>query len=147
MSGYQHIREQLVGLNVDLDDKRKICAHLEEKIVGERAKLSRVETELNVRYEDAMENEFGDRQKEMTRLKGLSDQLVNEKKEHVKICQVLMEMVTGEESDVAAEHMRRKHVVLGETPDEAEEALLLMLRHAKQLTLHSTTIGNCVGHV
>lgn len=106
MSGYQHIREQLVGLNVDLDDKRKICAHLEEKIVGERAKLSRVETELNVRYEDAMENEFGDRQKEMTMLKGLSDQLVNEKKEHVKICQVLMEMVTGEESDVAAEGRR-----------------------------------------
>lgn len=106
MSGYQHIREQLVGLNVDLDDKKKICAHLEDKIVGERAKLSRVEAELNARYEDALENEFGGRQKEMARLRGLSDQLVNDKKEYVKLCQVLVETITQEEGDIAAEGRR-----------------------------------------
>ena len=60
--GYQRIREQLVTLNVDLDDKQKICAHLAEKIATERAKLSRVEGELNAEYEEALESDFVDRQ-------------------------------------------------------------------------------------
>ena len=63
--GYQSIREQLVALNVDLDDKKKICAHLEDKIQQERARLSQVEADLNTHYDDAMESEFGQRQREM----------------------------------------------------------------------------------
>lgn len=108
--GYQHIREQLVTLNVDLDDKQKICAHLAEKIATERAKLSRVEGELTAGYEEALESDFVDRQKEMSRLKSLTDHLVIDKKECVRICQVLVETIRQAEGDIAADgrHINRE---------------------------------------
>lgn len=42
-ASYQRIREQLVSLQVDLDDKEKVCAALEQRIEVERAKLARIE--------------------------------------------------------------------------------------------------------
>jgi hypothetical protein len=104
--GYQSIREQLVALNVDLDDKKKICAHLEDKIQQERARLSQVEADLNTHYDDAMESEFGQRQREMERLRGTSDTLVNEKKQFVQLCKVLVDTIREEEADLAAEGRR-----------------------------------------
>lgn len=54
-SNYQSIREQLVSLQVDLDDKQKICQVLDQKVKQERAKLGRVEEETNEEYQQVLE--------------------------------------------------------------------------------------------
>lgn len=54
-SNYQSIREQLVSLQVDLDDKQKICEVLDQKVKLERAKLEKVEEETNEEYQQMLE--------------------------------------------------------------------------------------------
>jgi hypothetical protein len=38
---YQRMREQLISLQVDLEEKEKVCQQLQQKIDVERAKLGR----------------------------------------------------------------------------------------------------------
>ena len=45
MTSYQNVREQLISLQVDLDDREKLCGVLEQKIEVERAKLGRIEAD------------------------------------------------------------------------------------------------------
>lgn len=104
--GYQNLRETLVALEVDLDDKKKICAHLERKIAQERSKLSTVEADLSADYEELMDSEVSGTQRELEQLRSVSSSLVNEKKEFVKLCQVLVDSIREEERDIAAEGRR-----------------------------------------
>ena len=104
--GYQNVRETLVALEVDLDDKKKICAHLEGKIAQERAKLSTVEADLAMDYEGVLDKEVSEAQRELERLGSLSSTLMNEKKEFQKLCQVLVDSIREEERDIAAEGRR-----------------------------------------
>jgi hypothetical protein len=105
-SGYQNVRETLIALEVDLDDKKKICEHLKGKIAQERAKLSTVEADLSTDYEAVMDEEMSEAQRELERLRSLSSTLINEKKELVKLCQVLVDSIREEERDIAAEGRR-----------------------------------------
>ena len=57
-SSYQSVREQLISLQVDLDDKKKVCAVLEQKIGVERSKLGRIEADATQEYEAILEAEF-----------------------------------------------------------------------------------------
>jgi hypothetical protein len=44
-ASYQRIREQLVALQVDVEDKEKVCLALRQRIEVERAKLARIEVD------------------------------------------------------------------------------------------------------
>jgi hypothetical protein len=44
-ASYQRIREQLVALQVDVEDKDKVCQALRQRIEVERAKLARIEVD------------------------------------------------------------------------------------------------------
>ncbi len=44
---YQRLREQVISLTVDVDDKEHVCAILERKVAHERSLLSRVEDDCN----------------------------------------------------------------------------------------------------
>ncbi len=44
-ASYQRIREQLVALQVDVEDKDKVCQALRQRIDVERAKLARIEAD------------------------------------------------------------------------------------------------------
>jgi len=50
-ASYKSIRDQLISLSVDIEDKAKICALLERKIENERSLLGQVEGSLNDEYE------------------------------------------------------------------------------------------------
>ena len=47
---YQRIREQLINLSVDLEDKTKLCQILEQKIRDERKMLGLVEAKCEEKF-------------------------------------------------------------------------------------------------
>lgn len=52
---YKSVRDQLISLSVDIEDKGKICSLLERKIEDERQQLARVEVSMNENYENIIE--------------------------------------------------------------------------------------------
>jgi len=114
-ASYQSVREQLISLQVDLDDKKKVCAVLDHKIGVERAKLGRIEADATQEYEAILEAEFANGQQETERLKTTSTKLVDAKRELGQRCQALVESVKEREADLATERRRLHH--------EAAEAL------------------------
>ncbi len=52
---YRSIRDQLISLSVDIEDKTKICALLERKIDHERSLLAKVEGSVNEEYDAILE--------------------------------------------------------------------------------------------
>lgn len=52
---YKSIRDQLVSLSVDIEDKSKICTLLEKKIDNERTLLAKVEGSVNAEYDAILE--------------------------------------------------------------------------------------------
>lgn len=51
MNTYQQIREQLINLSVDLEDKSKVCKILEQKVRGERDQLGLIESRYEEKYQ------------------------------------------------------------------------------------------------
>ena len=54
-ASYQQIREQLINLSVDLEDKTNVCKILEQKAKDERHLLGLVESEYEARYQIIVE--------------------------------------------------------------------------------------------
>ena len=54
-ASYQQIREQLINLSVDLEDKIKVCKILEQKTKDERHTLGLVEEEYDAKYQQIIE--------------------------------------------------------------------------------------------
>lgn len=54
-ASYQQIREQLINLSVDLEDKTKVCKILEQKSKDERHFLGLVEGEFEAKYQIVIE--------------------------------------------------------------------------------------------
>lgn len=52
---YKSIRDQLISLSVDIEDKAKICVLLERKIEDERIQLSNVESLISDNYKNVIE--------------------------------------------------------------------------------------------
>ena len=64
-NSYQGIREQLVSLTVELEDKGKVAVMLESKIKQERELLHQVEPNLNSQYEPQMQRLLNEQQQTM----------------------------------------------------------------------------------
>lgn len=112
---YQGVRELCVALQVDLDDKTKVLAVLEQKAQAERAQLGRVEADFAEEYQHALDKEVREHQAEMDRMRGLSSRLMSDKKELMEACKAHMEAIKADEARVAAEGQRLHR--------EADEAL------------------------
>jgi len=97
---YQGIREQLIALQVDVDDKSKVCEVLEQKVRVERSLLSRVEGELTEDYQATLEKEMRDHQMEMERLRTLSSRFMQEKRELMETCKIQLDAVKDDDASV-----------------------------------------------
>jgi len=113
---YQHIREQLISLNVDLEDRNKICRVLENKIAVERSRLSRIEAAFADEYSGVIEADLHEHQVESERLQVLSNKLVVEKKGLMEACKALVDAIKESDLNVAAEGRRMRREA-----DEVEE--------------------------
>lgn len=52
---YQQIREQLINLNVDLEDKAKVCKILEQKSRDERRLLGLLDAQYDEKFQHIIE--------------------------------------------------------------------------------------------
>ena len=100
---YRQIREQLIALTVDLEDKTKICKFLKEKAKHTREQLNRMEPEFEKRYQAQLEEESWKHQEMMTKLVEDTNKLLATKKDKVSKCKVLVDRLSEEERLTAAE--------------------------------------------
>ena len=103
---YQGIREQLIALQVDVDDKGKVCEVLEQKVRAERSLLGRIEGDVTEEYQSTIEREMREHQTEMDRLRVLSSRHMHEKKELMEACKVQLEAVKDDEATVQEQAKR-----------------------------------------
>lgn len=57
-ASYKSIRDQLISLSVDIEDKARICSLLERKIENERSILAKVEESLSEEHDSILEVVF-----------------------------------------------------------------------------------------
>ena len=100
---YRQIREQLIALTVDLEDKTKICKFLKEKAKQAREQLNRMEPEFEKRYQSQLEEEGWKHQEMMTKLVEETNMLLDTKKDKVVHCKVLVDQLSEEERLTMAE--------------------------------------------
>jgi len=103
---YQRIREQLIGLTVELEDKNNICNALGNRIETERLTLSRVEAEANEEYAQVLERTAQAHKDEIDKIMQNSSKLMSEKKELLGVCQDLVDSLKEMEKENAAELKR-----------------------------------------
>lgn len=103
---YQRIREQLIGLTVELEDKNNICNALGSRIETERLTLSRVEAEANEEYAQVLERTAQAHKDEIDKIMQNSSKLMSEKKELLGVCQDLVDSLKEMEKENAAELKR-----------------------------------------
>ena len=72
---YQNVREQLIALQVDLDDKNKLCEVLVQRVQMERALLGRIEVDVNEEYQATLDSEARTYQEELEQLKFLANKV------------------------------------------------------------------------
>jgi hypothetical protein len=90
-TSYHLVREKIIQLTVDLDDKTKLCASLQRKIAAVRESLSHVESNATEEFDAIMKNEalaFADEFKEKNAK--LND-LVERKKALLANCEEMLE--------------------------------------------------------
>ena len=54
-SFYQNLREQIIAISVEIDDKDNICKKLSKKLVVERQRLASIESRINAEYASIIE--------------------------------------------------------------------------------------------
>ena len=89
-TSYQGIREQLVSLTVELEDKGKVAVMLESKIKQERELLHQVEPNLNSQYEPQMQRLLNEQQQTMEDHRIKINQLITNKKNLIDKCKTFV---------------------------------------------------------
>ena len=87
---YQGIREQLVSLTVELEDKGKVAVMLESKIKQERELLHQVEPNLNSQYEPQMQRLLNEQQQTMEDHRIKINQLITNLKTLIDKCKTFV---------------------------------------------------------
>jgi len=128
---YQRMRETLISLQVDLDDKEKVCEQLQQKIDIERVKLGRIEADATAEYEHILQTELQAGQLEAQRLRDRLEKLMSAKKALAIECQQKVESVKDKDSDQAAE---RRNVYRKLTEDLEEERRAFRRGHQQRLS-------------
>ena len=100
---YRQIREQLISLTVDLEDKTKLCKFLKDKANRAREHLKRMEPEFEKRYQAQLEEEGWKHQEMMTKLVEDTNKILDTKKDKVANCKVLVDQLSVDERLTVAE--------------------------------------------
>lgn len=90
---FRQIREQLITLTVDLEDKTKICSVLRGKSREARAALGQIEGEFEQRFKVRLDEVAIRHQDLMSKLVNQTNLLLDRKKNKVACCKLLMEQL------------------------------------------------------
>ncbi len=98
-TSYQGIREQLVSLTVELEDKSKVAVMLESKVKQERELLSQVDHHINTQYESQLQQILSEQQQTMEEHKNKINQLITNKKSIIDNCKLFVEEIKTLDSE------------------------------------------------
>jgi len=118
---YQKIREQLICLTVELEEKVVVCSTLSSRIEAERESLNHIETDTSNEYTAHLENEISKHQDESNRVVSMGKNLMMEKKNLLQRCEDTIEAIKVIEREMASDG-RRIHRQMEESI-EAEKKL------------------------
>jgi len=103
---YQQIREQLINLNVDLEDKAKVCKILEQKSRDERSLLGLLDAQYDEKFQHIIEEEIMKYQNFTNELGEETNELLKKKKSLVSSCKNLLESLKNKEEKNFHENQR-----------------------------------------
>lgn len=98
---YHSIREQMVSLSVELEDRSRICQVLEEKIKSERSKLSRVESVVEGEFMSKIKSLREENRHELSDMKKQTEHVMGQKKSRIEKCRALVEQVKLQDKSAA----------------------------------------------
>lgn len=105
-ANYQKIREQLICLTVELEEKVVVCSTLSNRCEAERESLSKVEESVENEYGAQFEQEISKHQEESNRIITMGKNLMMEKKELLQKCEDIMETIKVVEREMASDGRR-----------------------------------------
>ena len=100
------IKEQLISLNLEFEDKEKTNGILQRKLTQQREEFQRCEEPIHDKYQYEIDSEKSRHKDVVDRLTHDSEKLVSEKANLLKTCQDLVEEIKEFELENQAE-MRR----------------------------------------
>lgn len=108
---YQNVREQLIALSVDLEDRYRVLKSLQGRIDKERVMLNRVEADLAEEYDVIIEMETNSYKENTDKILKQSNILMNEKKQLLESCQMLLDQLKENEHSLAEQSRSIQHDV------------------------------------
>jgi len=105
---YHDIREQLVTLTVELDDRSRVCQVLNTKIEDERLKLSQVESVVENDYQRKLDSLRDVNRSELADMKLSVEQSVAKKKSMIEECRRMVGAI--KQQDMRLQEERRQYI-------------------------------------
>eukprot|EP01036_Dinobryon_divergens_P026401 gene26401-35044_t len=98
-----HSKEQLIKLQIDIEDRGKVCTILQNKIDKQRCLLSNIEREVKEQYQQVLEDEIHEHKASAEKFIEQSNKLMAEKEELLSSCKDLIETIKEKDKSLAAE--------------------------------------------
>jgi hypothetical protein len=97
-STYQAIREQLIHLSIELEEKNNVANILTNKIENERLLLSKIEVDITNEYQHVVDEITRDNQVAIDSIMKKTSQSMIDKKELLQICQKIIDDINTAET-------------------------------------------------
>lgn len=130
------VRDQLIALSVDLEDKTKVCQVLRTKAKEERARLGRMEEDHERRFQAHVDEAARRHHELMEMLVADTNATLARKKVKVAHCKALMDELAADERAVAADCTA---VYAGADADIERERKVWRAGHEERVTAFLTT--------
>ena len=86
LSSYHQIREQIVALSVELEDRSRVCQMMEGKIESERILLSQIDQTLGLEFQRKIDAINVKHKTDMTSISSSTNNLLERKKQLIDHC-------------------------------------------------------------
>mmetsp|Transcript_26198 Transcript_26198/g.37494 ORF Transcript_26198/g.37494 Transcript_26198/m.37494 type:complete len:638 (+) Transcript_26198:1491-3404(+) len=97
------IQEQLILIQMDIEDRGKVCSLLQSKIDQQRIELESIERDMREHYQHTIEVELLEHKSNSDRFVEFSNQLMAEKEELLTTCKDLIESIQDKDKLLASE--------------------------------------------
>ena len=108
---YQAIREQLIHLTIELEEKNNVASILTNKIEKERLALGKIELDVSNEYQHVVDEITRDNKVAIDSIMRKTSQLMLEKKELLQICQKNIDDINAAETEnsMVTRDMHKQH--------------------------------------
>jgi len=108
-SSYHNVREQLIALTVDVEDRYSVLKRLKSLVDNERIMLNNVESNYRDEYDIIIDNEINNHKENTDKIIQQSNGLMNEKKRLLESCQYLLDQLKDNENNLSEQSRSIQH--------------------------------------